>query len=290
LPHAHAARIQLGGTLRTSAGSDDIMKLSLAGWSLNPMFRDPVKPLALVDYAKFTLDTFGIDAVELNNIYFESTHPGYLDKLRASWESAGVKALNVAIDEQGDLASLDHRARDIALANYARWIPVASYLGVGAIRANSGGANSPDPLASADACIESFRRLADLGLRHGVKILIENHWGLSFDPAFIVKLVKAVRLTHGPESVGTLVDFGNWPDTVDRYAAIDAIMPYCGAVHAKVNDIDEQLNHPRFDHARCIAIARRAGYDGYLGIEYESKFDCVEGIRRGVRKLRPLMG
>jgi sugar phosphate isomerase/epimerase len=265
------------------------MKLSLAGWSLNPLFRDATKPLALTEFAKYTLDTFGIDAIELNNIFFESTQPVYLDRLRASWESAGVTALNLAVDEQGDLASLDHRARAIALANYARWIPVAGYLGIDAIRANSGGANTPDPASAADACIESFRRLAEIGQRHGVTILIENHWGLSFDPAFIVRLVKSVRLTHGPDSVGTLVDFGNWPDTVDRYAAIEAIMPYCGAVHAKVNDIDEQLNHPRFDHAKCIEIARKAGYHGHLGIEYESKFDCVEGIRRGVRKLTPML-
>jgi hypothetical protein len=67
-------------------------------------------------------------------------------------------------------------------------------------------------------------------------------------------------------------------------------MPFAAAVHAKVNDIDENLVHPRFDHRRCIQIAKDAGYRGYLGIEYEGKDDPVVGIERGARLLRQILG
>lgn len=266
------------------------LQLSLAGWSLQSLFRAPADPLKLIDFPAFTRDTFGITAIELNNIFFDSTRTADLDALRAAADAAGVTMLNIAIDEHGDLASTDPAARAIALANYARWISVAAYLGVAAVRANSGGANAVDLQAAAECCVDSFRRLCDVGRRHGVQILIENHWGLSYDPDFIVRLIAAVRLTHGHAAIAALADFGNWPDAIDRESALARIMPLASAVHAKVNEIDAALHHPRFDHARCIAIARAAGYEGFLGIEYEGHtVDCIEGVLRGVRLLREVL-
>jgi hypothetical protein len=67
------------------------------------------------------------------------------------------------------------------------------------------------------------------------------------------------------------------------------ILPFAKAVHAKVLDIDEQLNHPKFDLARCVSLAKACGYDGYLGIEYEGGDDQVEGVTRAVAKLTPML-
>lgn len=266
------------------------MDLSLAGWSLNRLFRAAGDPLKLVDFPQFARDTFGIDAVELNNIYFESTDAVYLDRLVSDAQKSGSKLLNVAVDEKGDLSASSQDARLDSVNNYARWIPIAKAIGAAAIRANSGGKDVADKNAAIEACIDSFRRLCDVGRAHGVAIMIENHWGISADADTMVRIVEAVRQTHGSGAMFTLPDFGNWPDEADRYTSLTKIMPFAHAVHAKVNEIDENLNHPRFDHARCIQIAKDAGYDGYLGIEYEGKSDPIEGIRRGVRLLRQLLG
>ena len=105
----------------------------------------------------------------------------------------------------------------------------------------------------------------------------------------MVRVIEGVRLTHGPDAIGSLPDFGNWPDDVDRYESLRKILPYAKAVHAKVLDIDEHLDHPKFDLARCVRLTREAGYDGYLGIEYEGTGDQVEGVRRAVRKLEEVV-
>ncbi|HEX8324933.1 MAG TPA: sugar phosphate isomerase/epimerase family protein [Tepidisphaeraceae bacterium] len=266
------------------------MKLSLAGWSLQKLFWAKENALKLVDFPAFTRDTFGLHAIELNNHFFESTRPPYLDQLRLAAESAGVEMLNIAVDEHGELSSFDSGARAIALANYSRWIHIAAYLGVKAVRANSGGVNAPHHKAAVECCVDSFRRLCDIGRPYGVQVLIENHTGLSFDPAFVVELVRRVRLTHGDDAIAVLADFGNWPDSVDRYAALAEVLPYASAVHAKVNDIDDRLRHHRFDHARCVDLCREAGYDGYLGIEYEGDTaEPIEGVRRGIRRLRQIL-
>ena len=146
-----------------------------------------------------------------------------------------------------------------------------------------------DPAAALDCCIDSFRRLCDVGCTWGVRVMVENHWGISADADVMVRICQAIERSHDKGVMHTLADWGNWPDTTDRYAAIEKVMPYAHAVHAKVNDIDEHLHHPRFDHATCLKISRAAGYDGYLGIEYEGKADCVEGVRRGATLLRKLL-
>ena len=265
------------------------MKLSLCGWSFNRLFRREPSPLTLLEFPAFARDQFGIDALELNNIYFESTEPTYLDRLRAAADAADATYLNIAVDEPGDLSSDDEATRLATVERYARWLPVARYLGCGVIRANSGGRDARDRGRAIANCTDSFRRLCELGHAHGVALMIENHWGISSDPEVMVGVVEAVCDTHGADAMHTLCDWGNWPDDVDRYAAIERTMPLAIAVHAKVNDIDAELNHPRFDHARCLAIAREAGYDGHLGIEYEGPADPVEGVRRGATLLRRLI-
>jgi sugar phosphate isomerase/epimerase len=265
------------------------MQLSLAGWSLNRLFRDAETPLSLLEFPGFARDTFDIRAVELNNIYFTSIDLDYLDRLIEATDAAGSTLLNIAVDEKGDLAAHNEAERLATVERYADWIPVAAELGCKAIRANSGGKDVKDREKAIESCIDSFRRLADVGMKHEVAILIENHWGISSDPAVMTRLTRSVRETHGDLSMYTLVDWGNWPDDIDRYDAIRQVMPYAGAVHAKVNDIDAQLNHPRFDHARCLKIAQDAGYNGYLGIEYEGAEDPVVGISRGATLLRQLL-
>jgi sugar phosphate isomerase/epimerase len=265
------------------------MKLSLAGWSLQRLFRSVDKPLQLVNFPAYTKEQFGIEAVELNSPFFASCDEAYLQQLSAAAAQAGVKLLNIAVDEKGDLSSDDEAVRQEGIVKYSRWVPVAAALGCSAIRANSGGKNMTDRGRAVKQCTDSFRRLAEEGRRHNVTILMENHWGLSADPESVVEVMEGVRQTHGPDAVGTLPDFGNWPEGVDRESALRRIMPYARAVHAKVLDIDENLDHPKFDLEQCISIAREAGYDGYLGIEYEGKGDPVEGVRRAVRKLRPML-
>jgi sugar phosphate isomerase/epimerase len=265
------------------------MKLSLAGWSLHRLFRSQTDPLRLVDFPAMAQSRFGIDAVELNSPFFASREPKYLKQLSSAAEKARVRLLNIAVDEVGDLSADNDLDRNRAVQNYGRWVPVAAEIGATAIRANTGGMGIIDINKGLTCCIDSFRRLADLGTKHGVSILIENHGGISVDPNNIVAVIDAVRSTHGETVIGTLPDFGNWADNVDRYTSLVKILPFAKAVHAKVLDIDEQLNHPKFDLARCVSLAKACGYDGYLGIEYEGGQDQIEGVTRAVAKLTPML-
>ncbi|MGH7179157.1 MAG: sugar phosphate isomerase/epimerase family protein [Tepidisphaeraceae bacterium] len=265
------------------------MKLSLAGWSLHKLFRAAKNPLKLLDFPGTVAERFGLDAVELNSPFFVSREPKYLRELAQSAERAGVRLLNIAVDEVGDLSADNDADRARAVSTYSRWIPVAAELGCAAIRANTGGMGVHDVTRALAACIDSFRRLADLGVQHGVAILVENHGGLSAKPDLILKIIDSVYATHGPNAVGTLPDFGNWTDSIDRIESLKLILPLAKAVHAKVLDIDENLDHPRFDLHACMTLVRQCGYDGYVGIEYEGNADPIEGVKRAIKKLTPLL-
>ena len=63
--------------------------------------------------------------------------------------------------------------------------------------------------------------------------------------------------------------------------AVRELMPFARAVSAKSNDFDEAGNEVHTDYERMLDIVLDAGYEGYIGIEYEgSELPEVEGIRR----------
>lgn len=223
----------------------------------------------------------GVDAIEPNNLFFESTSPSYLREFKKRARSEGVSILNIAVDETYDMCATGWEGRR-AVNAYAWWIPVAAELGCSAIRANSGGGKIKKfKRSDLEHCSANFRALAERARPHKIRIVMENHWGLSSDPQRMILTRKLSGNTFD-----FLPDFGNWPEKVARYKALEQIMPFAHAVHAKIRDIGPEGSHPAFDLGRCVQIAKSAGYDGYLGIEYEGKGDELTGIRRAIRELK----
>jgi hypothetical protein len=88
---------------------------------------------------------------------------------------------------------------------------------------------------------------------------------------------------------GTLPDFGNFclksendkcVEEYDRYKGTEELMPYAKGVSAKTHEFDEQGNCTETDYTKMLAIVKKAGYTGHIGIEYEGpKLSEEEGIR-----------
>ena len=57
-------------------------------------------------------------------------------------------------------------------------------------------------------------------------------------------------------------------------------MPYAKAVSAKSNNFDLEGNETQTDYYKIMKIVLDAGYNGYVGIEYEGNaLEEMEGIR-----------
>jgi L-ribulose-5-phosphate 3-epimerase len=101
----------------------------------------------------------------------------------------------------------------------------------------------------------------------------------------------------GKPGFGTLPDFGNFPKnkqgeyTIDVYDAIARLMPYAKGVSAKSYDFGSDGRETKLDFARIMKIVTDAGYNGFVGIEYEgSRLTEPDGIKATKKLLEGLKG
>jgi L-ribulose-5-phosphate 3-epimerase len=239
------------------------LQLSLAAWSMHrTFFNKEVDQFGMVQQCA----ELGISGFEMVNTFFPSPQYLYLRRLRSEAEDRGVRLLLIMCDLEGDMAATDRKERLQAAVNHRKWVDIAAVLGCHSIRCNVRGDES-DPAAMRERAAESFRPLLEYAKGSGLRVLIENHGGLSSDPDWLVSLVELV----GDPRLGTLPDFGNFSEGTDRYRAVEKMMPHAGAVSAKCYDFGPDGNETTIDFARMLSIVRAAGYSGYVGIEYEGK-------------------
>jgi sugar phosphate isomerase/epimerase len=284
---------------RPGAGKIGDFKISLAEWSINKaLFRKAVaekefgRPITNMDFPQIARD-FGIDGIEFVNQFFkDKAHDSdYLKELKTRANDVGVTCVLIMIDGEGDqdFGSKDQARRDKAVDNHKKWVDAAAALGCHAIRINTGRNYTPtDVRATAEDC----SRLTEYGDQHGIKIICENHGGVSSDPNAMVALMKAVN----KPSFGTLPDFGNFPQsggkyTIDIYDAIARMMPYAKGVSAKSYDFDDAGRETKLDYPRILKIVTDAGYRGFVGIEYEGgRLSEPDGIKATKKLLESLRG
>ena len=66
----------------------------------------------------------------------------------------------------------------------------------------------------------------------------------------------------------------------DRYKGVKELMPHAPAVSAKSHDFNEQGDEIHTDYRKMMKIVLAAGYNGFVGIEYEgSKLSEMQGIQ-----------
>ncbi|MEE9131003.1 MAG: sugar phosphate isomerase/epimerase family protein [Phycisphaerales bacterium] len=261
-----------------------LFKISLAQWSLHRMLR--AGKLDALDFAAFTKNEFSIEAIEYVNSFFKqhAEDKAYLDQLKRRAETNGVKSLLIMVDGEGALGDPDDSKREQAILNHYKWVIAAKFLGCHSIRVNAQSSGTYDE--QRDLAADGLRRLTEFAARDGLNVIVENHGGLSSNGAWLSGVMKQVDHAR----CGTLPDFGNFcldwtrrdePDAwYDRYQGVTELMPFAKAVSAKSHDFDEAGNETKTDFRRMMKIVLDAGYDGYVGIEYEGdSLSEVEGVK-----------
>lgn len=283
-----------GRTVLAEDRKKPLWKLSLAQWSLhNELF---AKKIDNLDFAKTAKAEWGIDGVEYVNQFFKdkANDESYLGEMKKRAEGEGVHSLLIMVDGEGKLGDPDDAKRKQAVENHHKWVEAAKFLGCHAIRVNaaSGGTYQEQVKLAADG----LRKLTEFGAKHDISVIVENHGGLSSNGAWLAEVIKTVD--H--KGCGTLPDFGNFGidrnkgDWYDRYTGTKELMPYAKAVSAKTYDFDDSRPFitidsrwdKETDFLRMMKIVVDAGYDGYVGIEYEGK-----GLpeREGIQKSKELL-
>lgn len=147
---------------------------------------------------------------------------------------------------------------------------------------------------------ENARKVTAYAETLGIKTCSENHGYIAQDSDRVERLFNAVN--H--DNYGLLVDMGNFLCVdEDPAKAVSRVAPYAVHVHAK-DMLYRTTNETGWGMTRgcnyfkgtvvgegdvpvlkCLQILKRAGYDGFVSIEFEGADDCINGISRGLANL-----
>lgn len=269
-----------------SCGSEKklFFKISLAEWSLHKMLFD--KEITNLDFPKMAKEEFGINAVEYVSIFFKEKvkDKNYLEKLKTQTNDLGVVNLLIMVDGEGFLGDLDDEKRKMAVTNHHKWIDAAKFLGCHSIRVNAHGEGSYDEVKN--AAIDGLGSLTKYGESQKINVIVENHGGYSSDGKWLSEVIKQVNNSY----CGTLPDFGNFYE-YDRYLGVEEMMPFAKGVSAKSYNFDEEGNETKIDYKKMLNIVKSAGYNGYIGVEYEGKIlSEIEGVHATKNLLEKIGG
>lgn len=210
----------------------------------------------------------------------------WLEKMANKQAATGTRCHHISNNAPRNICDLDAEKRKQGVEVARKWLDGAAMLGAKSMRVNSGGPRiAPTPVADPSSypknpdlaqylanCIESFKEMADYGGKVGVKVTLENHWGLTANPINIRIIVEEVNSPFCEASP----DFCNWEHEYLLFHGLADLAPYAHTnVHAKYwnrwKDPDVQRN---------VRIMLNSGYMGLFALEYEEgPWDGVEGAK-----------
>ena len=110
-------------------------EIGIAGWAFHRSILQE-KTLSLLDLPSIARQWYDVQTIELVSEFFESQTAGYLNRLRRTLATEGVKVHSIAVD-QGSISSADDAERRTSLEALKQWFYVAKAIGGAAIRVNT---------------------------------------------------------------------------------------------------------------------------------------------------------
>jgi len=249
---------------------DDI---SIAQWALVDEIRQGL--WTTLDFPKLAREEFDINGIEFVNTLFEVPHMNYLNQLKQNAADHGVSMVLIMVDAEGDPCSPDAKVRKQYAINHRKWIDVAHYLGCHSIRTNCRGVEDASAEENLAWAVDSYQLLLEYASQAGINVVIENHGGVSNDPAWMEKLFQ--ELDHPL--------FGSYPDwrqpgpEFDNLVYLEKMLPYAKGMSYR-NQPSEELS------GRMIRMSKKMGYTGWYGIESSGR----DAIRQGKELLTKYLG
>lgn len=291
------------------------MKFSVTSYSYNQYLKDG--RMTQLDAVRVASE-MGFDGIEFTDLKPNATPTqeeqiAYAKEIRAEAEKYGIEPVSYAIG--ATLYNPDPAIRAAEVERLKGQVDVAAALGVKVMRHDvcntvvyGGVTVSFDRMLPAIA--EGARQVAEYAQSKGVRTCSENHGFVAQDSDRVERLYNAVDHPN----YGVLVDIGNFACAdEDNVLAVSRLAPYAVHVHAK-DFYKYPYGAPGKDPAKylvtrgcnllkgcvigegdipvaqCLAILKKAGYNGYVTVEYEGVEDCMAGVARGLANLKAMIG
>lgn len=210
----------------------------------------------------------------------------WLDRLADKIATTGVHCHHVSNNAPRNISDLDPELRKQGVEVAKKWLDGCARIGAKTMRVNTGGPRIMPGASAAQGsyprndeivkhianAVESFKQMADHGGKAGVKVTIENHWGLSADPINIRIILDEVNHPFCEASP----DFCNWEHEYMLHHGLQSLTSYAHTtVHAKYWD-----RWKNFDVGRSVKVMTAAGFRGKFALEYEAgPWDGFDGAQ-----------
>lgn len=258
-------------------------RLGLAAYSLRK-FLDLKNPTMTLEQFIEKSAEWGFDGVELTEYFFKKPiTPEYLMRLKNKAVRLGLDITGTPVGNTFTLPPGE--ARDKQVASVKQWIDVSAELGSPAIRIFAGGTpKGSDETQARKWAVECIEACLEHAAKRGVFLALENHGGVVATADGMLEFAKAIK--H--DWFGFNLDGGNFHGE-DPYAELERCAPYAVTCQVKA-ELSRKGKKEAADYARIIEILRKAGYRGYVTLEYESAEDPMIAVPKHLEALRKAVG
>lgn len=249
----------------------------------------------------------GFDAIEFSELQPPDgvSLRDYAMQLAAECKRVGIPVSNLAIG--ADFIGGSNGNFEAEVERVKGMVDIAAILGAPFMRHDV--AYSLGEYRSFDMALpriaEGCRLVTEYAQTKGIVTSSENHGFISQDSYRVEKLFNAVNHPN----FGLLTDIGNFTcaDEVPS-SAVNRVANLAVYVHAKDFIIHPAsgpnpgkgffrsrggnylrgtiIGHGNVNVMHCLTILKKAGYNGYISIEFEGMEDCIFGIETGLENLK----
>ena len=261
-------------------------RLAVASWPFRAEIESPtneyrnkkMKGMDLREFAVQVKGKFGVPGVEPLSAHFPSTDEGYLHSFREAVAQAGVRVVNIPVDNAHSFYDADPGTRKQAVEHAKKWVDIAVILGSPSVRTSIAGTGNAKP--NADVAAEELRRVVDYAASKNILVSLENDDLISEDAFFVVRVIEKVDSPY----LHALPDFCNSMASGNEkfnYDAVAAMFHHAYNIcHVKDSEVGEQGKVFRVDLKKTFEILKASRYKGYCSMEWEGPENPYDGTKK----------
>lgn len=275
---------------------------AISMYSFHPLLKSgDITPRAAARFAH----SVGYQGIEMLDLYWkEGPRQAQADALAADARAEEMPVACYTV--HNNLALFDEAPWRELVDRMLSDVEIAARLGTRVMRVEStGGAKAPHEGKSFEECLapvaKGLKTVARRAAEMGIKVGVENHGRFAGTSERVERIIDAV----GEDNFGACIDIGNFL-VVDEepVSAVARLAPRAVHVHAKDMHLFQTdpgqgafptnagkylrgavLGEGVVDAAKCLDLIAKAGYRGWLALEFEGRENLFFGIARGVENL-----
>jgi sugar phosphate isomerase/epimerase len=243
----------------------------------------------------------GFDGVEILRMQMEGDSNSYLQGLKRQAMVNGLDLCGMSTHQGFVTPDAEERKRNVDAT--VGFIEMAYALGIPTIRVNTGRWGT---IKSFDALmknkgveprlngysddegfkwvIDSLSQCVERAEKCGVVMGLENHWGLGRTAEGVLRVIDAIQ---SPWLRATM-DTGNFFER--QYEQLEMMAPHAVLVQAKTYYGGGTWYTLEIDYDRVAQITQKAGYRGYISLEFEGQEDYRQALPKSLELLRAAFG